>query len=454
MAYDEVLSRRTEFAKTFDKGDNKFQLVADINPIHYEDSGFWEDIDMTIVDGKVDKNIYKLELLTDAIGYSAVARKDNSRIDVRLKAIGGIDILYSEPTIDRNIATWVGVSTDVDFSIELLPYRVRCWKKLMNESAAKSITFTVIEDVGEDNILGVVKDTVGYDANNRFTVQSKVLTKEVISISSTTAKEIKTYELTQIFEDKIITRDGETRVKRESTDVTYPVMIDADIEIGVLNGDDGEDYHWYVGSTYTELVANHNYDRVAYYSDAGFFLTSRAFTRFDGITVGLGATIDDATLNVYCCRLGANKTWTILAFDEADPARPTNPGQVRNKSSGVTSASKTFAPNNAAGDTTPSRTAFDLYGVDVATIVQELVNSYSYSSAAMLFFYKTTYTSDWDVGFLYDRDFGSTKAAELIINYTGGVFPGWGHDMNTIAGADIEAVDEIEVANIEEINEI
>ena len=137
----EVTNLRSKHSKTFYKGDNKYTLVSSQTPLHYEDEeGKLRDIDLEIVDGKIVDNIYKVDLLTDKIGYSAVSRKDNGRIDVRLEKSGDIDIPYFTPTISGNKAIWIDVATDTDFIIEFRPQRVRCWKRLKSDKASKDVS--------------------------------------------------------------------------------------------------------------------------------------------------------------------------------------------------------------------------------------------------------------------------------------------------------------------------
>jgi len=57
LQYEEVIELREEGAKTFDRGDGKFTLAASRTPIHYkDDEGLYQDIDLNIVNGKIDKN--------------------------------------------------------------------------------------------------------------------------------------------------------------------------------------------------------------------------------------------------------------------------------------------------------------------------------------------------------------------------------------------------------------
>lgn len=415
--YNEVISKRSDFSKTFDKGGGKYTLAASRTPIHYkDDKGEFHEIDMNIVDGKIEKNIYKVDLLTDSIGYSIVSRKDDSRIDVKLKSIGSKLIDYKEPTIEGNRAIWEDIDKDVDFIIEFRSHRVRCWKNLKSENAAKEITFTVVED-DKDKELNVVEDMIGYDASGKPSIQSKNKTEDVKSVSISTGKNIKEYELKQTFENKVVIRDKTSRVKSESTDVTYPVMIDADVQVSVdTSADDGTDF---ASNTPTNFTVTANYAWIWSADNAGNDIKRESFTRFDGITIPMGVSIDDATLNLYHQTTGGVSI-KVYAFDENDPNAPTATGDLINRTANIASNIVTTPFTNNYVQYPPTTGDMDLKTVDVSSIVQELVNSYDYSSEAMVFFYRfaAQYTGFSKFVSLYAYDWGSTKAAELVINYS------------------------------------
>lgn len=445
------------FTKVYDRGENKYRLICTQEPQHWKDEGSWHDIDMTIVNGRMDKNVYTLEFLTTDIGYSVVSRQDGSRIDVKLKSIGSKTIPYSKPVFEGNIAMWRDIDKDVDFYIELRTERVRCWKVLKTAEAAKDITFIVIEDEGDKEIR-VVEEAVGHDSTYKPSIQSVTTTTAVKSVSLSTGRNLESYELTQTFEDKVkIVLEEEKRIKAETYEVTYPVFIDADISVSVSSDvNDGFGFYKYMdGSSDDGVDWNEDQDPIIHYTSSAYysFYESRPWTRFDGITIPQTSTIDLALLKTYNCRTVANQTMYTKAMDEADSNNPTSWWDIRNTAK--TSAGVSRSITNHATDMTPAPAEFDLYNQIVTTIVQELVNSYAYSSHAMSFIYHTNSTgSNYRAVLMYDRNRGTTKQARLEIDFTAPVPTGWGHDINTVVSANIAEVDEVATGDIAEINEV
>ena len=115
--YQEVKELRSERSKTFLKPDGNFCLVASRTPYHYHDGNRFREIDCTVDVDKVERTVYKARLLKDKIGYSFIYREDESRIDVRLDKIGGVDVDYVDPIIEGNKAIWYDLSTDFDFTL-------------------------------------------------------------------------------------------------------------------------------------------------------------------------------------------------------------------------------------------------------------------------------------------------------------------------------------------------
>jgi len=304
---------------------------------------------------------------------------------------------------------------------------------LKSDKAAKDITFEVFEDDIEKKDLRVVEKIVGKDVGGRPTIQTKDKGIEIKRKIKVTNKDIKSYKLKQIFSNKIVVRDEKTRVKSESTDVSYPVMIDADVEVSIGNtADDGVDsykYYWWEDSpAKSNLTVNYDFNHVVNvyipnFVGVNFKDIGNAFTRFDGITIPQSATIDDATLNLYAGRQGdGNQSIKVYAFDENDPDAPTAPGDLRNKIAGIAFNVATIIFTNYVTKDAETKGMFDLYNIDVSDIVQELVNNYDYNNEAMLFFYRSKSGPYTQVraGPIYDYTWGSTKTPELIINYTEG----------------------------------
>ena len=459
----EVLDKRQEKSKTFDKGNGKFTLISSQTPLHYFDStsNTFEDIDLTIdpLTKKLEKNIYKLELTEDKIGYSIVNRKDNSRIDVKLSKIGNNEIPYSEPVIQENRVIWKDLDKDFDLIIECRAKKVRVWKHFKTADATTDITFTVIEDDNPAKELHVIDKLLGKDSSGKSTKSSQIKGIETKKTTIVTKKNVKEYTLRQTFDKKVIVKDKKTRVKSLSSDVTYPVMIDADVEVGIgVTNNDGTDFYQslfgvpgsgILTTSYINGIVN------VYNSDFGgnpIKILSNVFTRFDGITIPQSATIDNAILNLY----GANSSYGgapfgIYAIDENDPNAPTAPGDIRNKTTGIASNVVTTIFTNTT--TTQTKDQFILYDIDVSSIVQELVNSYDYSNEAMLFFYRQPNIITFFQGgeAIYDYTWGSTKAPTLVINYTEAA-TGWPHNLNGVANANIGKVNGILLSNISKIN--
>jgi len=429
--YPEELHKRQMFSKTFHKGCGSYSIVATMHPLHYEDKDHnFQEIDCCIEDGRVEKTVYTATLLTDKIGYSIVADEDGSRIDVKLNTIGGNSIPYYSPTIEDNKAIWHDITTDVDFIIEFAPTKVRCWKRLKSAQAAKDITFTVIED-DKKKLLRVINRIVGYDADGKPTKQKIDKGEENIYKTVETEVDVKEYTWKQTFEDKIIVRDEETRVKKFSDVVVYPVMIDADVNITISNSaNDGIDSK--TGDSSDEFATDNNYNRnIRYFGDY-----NSAWQRFDGITIPQGAIINNATLTLYMVANNIDTTGTqtkttlnALALNESDPdvtalhdivdatdVLSTGDGFENITIQSVTISSGSTYKNNFAEEQ-----------ANVQSIVQSLVNSYNYSSDAMVFFGRKNIitddqspadTSTYKGIFIYDRTWGESKAPQLEINFT------------------------------------
>lgn len=423
--HNELKELRTETSKTFVQDNGEYLLAVSRMPVHYmDDDGKWRNVDLNIEDGELKKGIYKASLLTNDIGYSIVSRKDNSRIDVKLYKISNKKIKYSEPTIEGNTAVWYDIVEDVDFIIEFTAYRVRCWKRLKSKDASKTIRFTVIED-NQEKDLSVVEDIYGYDALNRELKLSKAIQKESSFVTEGTKKSVKQYEIRQRFENKIIVRDSKTRVKKQSSDFEYPLMIDADVTFNVTaTGNDGSDHYYKTAGTSSSSIRTNSQRNGVYdFNNGGTTEKSAAYARFVGITIPQSSTINSATLSLYGGNQTANNIpFKVFAFDELNPAAPAAAGALLNKTAGIVTVNATTTFTNQLTNVS-NKAQFILKQINVQNIVQNLVNSYNYTSDEMLFFYKASTTGTaGSVGAnalrIYDHTWGATKAPELFISYT------------------------------------
>ena len=441
--YYELKSLRSINSKTYLTGTNKRgqeqrRLVSSRTPLHYiNEASEFKNINLNIEENKIEKNIYQARLLEDKIGYSI--EKDGERIDVKLSnfdiptyeveveapTVSGItpaeksgekiiEVRKVKPVINGNTALYENVDTDFDVMIEFRSMRVRVWKILKSDKAPKTFEFEIFEDKNIKE-LNVVDKIVGSDDKGRQTISEKISGEKQEILTEVSKKKVNTYTITETFQDKVVAVDSKTRVRTESNEVEYPVRIDADVEVSVDDtADDGEDF--FEGGS--QLYTVNSYNGVADFTFMGFMTIKRqAFTRFDGINIPQSATIDDATLNLYAGYGGQQISIKGYAFDENDPNAPTAPGDIGNKTTGIASNVFTTLINNTVGYA--AKGDFDLYDIDVSDIVQELVNSYDYSNEAMLFFYRSKLQL---IGFtgvsIYDYTWGTTKAPELVINYT------------------------------------
>lgn len=424
--YPELIPKRSGFSKTFYKQDGSRILIATQHPLHYQDSNNnFQDIDCSIENGKVEKTVYTAILLTDVIGYSIVCDEDSSRIDVKLDKIGSKIINYVEPIIEDNKAIWYEIDTDVDFIIEFTPTRVRCWKRLKTAQAAKDITFTVIEDDNKKK-LRVIEKIVGYDNSGKRTKQRIDKGEESKYKTEDTQKDVKEYEVKQTFEDKVVIRNPETRVKEFSDDVSYPVMIDADVNVTISNSaDDGVDRKVGIDG----FTTDNNYNRNIFYEGE----YDSAWQKFTGITIDQNSTISSAVLTLYMManyiaseQTGVTETTLNIHAVNANDPTVNGQGDIVNLTVGQRVGTAVMSGVDIQSELF-NKNLFNSEGANVKDIVQTLVNSYDYNNESMVFFgRKNIDTSNQDPSgtyanagiFVYDREWGTTKAPRLVIVYT------------------------------------
>ena len=172
------------------------------------------------------------------------------------------------------------------------------------------------------------------------------------------------------------------------------------------NADDG---HWY-GSIFSTSAT------VANYGVNGGGVATHNYYRWTAVTIPDGATITSATVSCYDygSGVGTIPDGTKLYFHKsANPAAPTNITQAKAL---VTSATTNYVvPVMSNGGSWFAHP-------DVKDIIQELVNTYNYSSgSAMMAFIISASGNASNCGAIYMRDYtGNTRGAKLDITYTMG----------------------------------
>lgn len=429
----ELAEKRTLHSKTHDLGNGQHRLTASMIPMHYEDNGQLLDIDMNIQNGVVNSGLYKVELMTDKIGFHAIDRGSGKKISVSLGKIGNDSIAYSTPTIDAHKAIWPSVKPGVDIEFWFNPHQVNIFRVLKTAQAEKQVEWEVEEELGEKTIK--MNDKIrGRDA-------SKNETKHTVVIAPpSTANNRKSYVIRDTFDDRVYKRNPQTRVKEESTDVSYPVRIDPTITLTIDDTtDDGFAFKHYTTATHypgTNLVSSqflNNIDAVivsARKTSIGTptyqynrFRKRRSYLRFHGITIPQSSTINSASLKPFVLgNMSANFVAKIKGKKTNNPVAPTNVAQVL--SAGTLASNEvqhTFVTTNTATTNT------NYANVNIQTIVQELVNSFDYSNESMLFFIDkkdfvisptaTNTPTAQNIRF-YDFSNGTPHPAQLVIDYT------------------------------------
>ena len=172
------------------------------------------------------------------------------------------------------------------------------------------------------------------------------------------------------------------------------------------NADDG---HWY-GSIFS------NNANVANYGVNSGGVAVHNYYRWTAVTIPDGATITSATVSCYDygSGVGTIPDGTKLYFHKsANPAAPTNITQAKAL---VTSATTNYVvPVMSNGGSWFAHP-------DVKDIIQELVNTYNYSSgSAMMAFIISASGNASNCGAIYMRDYtGNARGAKLDITYTMG----------------------------------
>ena len=436
----EIIEKRTLHSKTHDLGNGQHRLVASMIPMHYEENGTLHDIDMTIQNGVVNSGLYKVELLTNKIGFKAIDRATGKTITVSLGKVGNHSIPYEAPTVEGNRASWSGVRPGVDIEFIFNNHQVNIFRVLNDSSAEKVCEWDVDEETG-DKVIKMNTKVRGRDASKKETKHTVLITPPEQVPNRTK------YTIRDTFDAKVYARNPQTRVKTE-VEPTYPVRIDPTVTITISDtADDGYAYAFLSGSiaTFSTLQNASSVDRVLDISSGGFRRRREAFFRFPGITIPMSSTINSATLKPYITgKLGGDLPGKIRAKKLNNPSNPSVVADVFSPGTLATNeVNKTF-----------TTAASNYANIDVQPIVQELVNAFDYSSEAMLFLIKrqsVAASGSQEIGF---EDFtnGASNHAQLVIDYTAG---GGGSSIKTwngLADASTKTVNGVNRASVKNRN--
>lgn len=416
----EDISQRTEHRQVFDIGPAQKRIRVGMRPIFYRNErGDLSPISTDIENGRVYKCDYDVSLLpAGRIGYEGTD-PNGKRVELELD-----DVTYSAPVIEGNKATYVGVSSGVDFVLTFMKQGIKAERVLHNAQAQKQ---GVYRSYREDGAAGKLLH-MGEDRAGRKTEINTV--KELPHPQGGV-------RIRQTWSGRVMKMDRATRVRGWSTEVEYPVRIDPTSTFNPsLNAHDGCGYvsssvSVFINQTYTRAMSSSPAATPPYKYELFFY--------FPSVVIPSGATITTATLKVFS--LAGNGSVQARVSSTSSPALPTAVGHV-------------LTPVNAGawGGTDPVSGSWvppeQQITPDVTAAVTSLHTAYDYSSGLpMLFFTRVAAAGQFVSACMKENTVGDP---ELVIDYTGGGGGGWaGGELMDLA--DFAEAQEVTKANISNI---
>lgn len=393
LSIGEIIAQRTENSKTFYLGDNKYSLDSNIEAIHYKENykderSPWLDIDTTIVDGRVSKAPYDLEVyLTGSPGFR-VTSKQSGAYDIRLKEARVSDTLATVvspnskiiPLADGNKVTWAEYYPGVDVVLTAGSNGVYFNRIIKSGITAKQYDVTITEI--ERGILKVLPIQPAIDA-----IGQQVLMEERPTIDGRT----ETLKLQVVSPD----------VKA----IAYPLVDAIDVQIGAA-ANDGVRY-----SGTTGFVVNGT-TYIGYLNNASFY-HSHNFDRFTGISIGAGSTITAANISAYS-RSGSGSTHTYSVVYGCDADNPDAP------TSNTTFDALSLTTAHAHWDDATFTASAWNNSPDISSVIQELLNSYTLSNDAVMILIRSEQTASSSVTSIGYYEWSTSYGKKLHIEFSAG----------------------------------
>ena len=436
----ELVGKRTLSSKTFDisklSGEGTRRLVATIHPMHYDNAGVLDEIDMTVVNGGVHKCGYDVDLYVDAVGYHGTA-PDGKAISLKL------DVPFVVPVSTSNKVLYEGVAKDTDLEIIFTPNSIHVNRVLKTPLAPKEAEYVVQREAGivgkllnlgadaegKKTRLSVVETPTGKPDETRYT---QTWSGEVAVMNPLTRKKEWKDDTFQV-DDPRDSRLPKGELRRQVSAVRYPVTVDPTSTFVIDESADARRAVKYVTTSPTIYIANtptciqvvaNVWPRQNVYS--------RGVVRFGDVTIPQGSTINTASLDLY-----AMSSWwpspLIALVDKAEtPPLLSTAGygslpwtaSVWTADQQTPTVTAAGIPSSGSSGSNMSKTSFD-----VKTEVQSLVNSYDYSTDTMQFYLKTnegtSSTESWATffGWKYGASPSVGREPALVVNYTAPVTP-------------------------------
>jgi hypothetical protein len=337
---DEIIEKRTENSKTVYLGKvgkyDKFAVDISIDAIHYkdnyaDDNEQWKDIDLTIINGKMDKAPYELTINGNMVTMRD--KKTNSITNLILSSIDSKSITLPKLSETKGKAFAANIATDTDLEVSLDNTKVRFTRILKSDKAPTECMFGITQTGTGITLTSEAKD-------------SRISGDNVIPITATRLG-------TVLIED----------IDKSKGKFTYPIRIDPTLNIDPTSSTDDADV--------TPATTTIN------------------IVKQDPI-IGKGAGNPDVTLqrfNLVTIPNGSNITTSYLVLTSkyntsGGTVKTDIYGEQNNNSANFTTyanyAARTLTTAKVDWDFTTNWTTDSTYNTgDIKTIIQELVDDYS-----------------------------------------------------------------------------
>jgi len=402
----ELIERRTRNSKTHSLGGRKYAWDGTIGSVHYKDnprdeSEQWKDIDTTIVNGRVTKAPYDLDIYLTGMPGFHYKSKESGEFDVRLKAarkgvklgeigrIGGTDLppTIPIPKVEGNRVIWENIYPDTDVILEVQNTRVKLQRLIKSDKAPLDFDVDIQEIKGVAKLLPLKP---ARDANKQ-----PIKMEEKLVVGGRNEK----------LKLEVLTELGEI-----AQPIVYPILDATEVDEQVGDGDDDANnrsacswIHSGLDFLYIGNVASPDYRNIG--------------LRFQTVNVPQGATCSNCYLT-YWAYSGRNYTVpTHVNGEDEDDASNFN--------------GETCSGMNSRARTTAS-VAWEITGLwlintwhnspDISTVIEEIVGRGGWSANnALVILHDDDGTAAnsnrYDIS-AYEE--ASAEAAKLHIEYTAG----------------------------------
>lgn len=428
----ELINERTARSKTFDLENgqkrvdtstrgyihlpNDFAAYNAGQPHGWDevDSGF--DQDPTTSELILRNHWMGLRVGWDRVGWLYQSKlKSTSNVSIELLQINDQPVgTPSPPVLIDGRPTWVDIVPGLDIFLEFAAGKVEAFKVLKTPTAPRKFLWQIIES--DPGAINVQYDTQGHDNYDLSDVTrtpdlgpGRIKKKLVMLPPVLTTQGPKITRFTEEWGGEVVDM-GPDRIPFISTDVSYPVLIDATVNENILaDADDGyvrDDGTpaWYnqYGSTGNTMLFNNSTGPTPYCP--GFLFTVAS--------IASGDTIDSATLALeFGNGSGAPQPTAYVYGSDEDSATAWSDSHHPRNMTKTTAKVDILAWGNNFKNLTKN--------VDVKTIVQEIVNRAGWAAGNdMAFGIDFTPSGGSDFSYIGDYSSGGDVPATLSITYT------------------------------------